>query len=306
MDQAMRSFFAPALWLIGLAASAQVWCPPGATWHFSFGGGTSTTNGYERFTYSGDTLFDGENAQKILHEWDLYSWSGPTPQYIYYSALEFTHVENNVLYIRHNEGGWFGGYWDTLIWYGATPGDHWEILQAEDAPCPCDYVVVDTGHTVMGGLSLRFVQTEVDCPGMMDPDSICFIERVGSFRGTFLDECGIGSADTTLRCYEDVDMTLTTGIADSCDFINGIPSARSTLDIHLWPNPGSDQVLISWDPMSQVERVTVRDALGRLVRDLVPTTASLSIPTHAWAAGVYSIHFALPGSASTVVKWIKE
>lgn len=280
----MRGPLAYVLVLLPFLASAQQWCPPGATWHFSSGSDSGPYNGYVRNTYTGDTLFSGQNAQKIFIEWSYFTWT-PTPYFEYSAGTSFTYVQNEVLYCWYGPGGFPGPYWDTLIWFGAAPGDQWQVLQPGDFVCDCKYAVVDTGHTVIGGQSLRFVQTIMDCPDWLGLDSIRFVERIGSFRGLPWGECYIGAEDTILRCYEDVDMTLSTGIADSCDFINGLPSIRTTLDILLWPNPASDHLYISFRSTAPANGAfRLFDASGKQVRRFLPGGRSeeidLDLRTH--------------------------
>jgi len=213
---------------------------------------------------------------------------------------------DGVLSIFHDPGIWINGYWDTLVWFGAGPGDRWEVLQPEDFLCPSFFTLTDTGHTEIAGESLHFVRTTIVSEGEEAPGPM-FVERIGSVRGIFFGECGTGDPDTTLRCYSDVGMSYSTMIAPDCDLVDAIgedgPQSRS---IHVFPNPGTDQVTIT-DPNGQwIERVIVRDALGRVCQEKTMRSDRVVLDVEALLSGCYTIQAFTEEGKQRTVQWIKQ
>lgn len=98
--------------------------------------------------YTGDTLLDGVTGNVISSS----SNDGPfiDPRYI-------TRAEDDVVYIYQDFPEWEISLWDTLIWFGAAPGDRWDNLTYVDHSCECPYTVVDTGHVEVDGVWLRTI-----------------------------------------------------------------------------------------------------------------------------------------------------
>lgn len=292
--------------IIPSLAVAQVWCPPGAQWHDGFS--YATSNGYNVRTYAGDSAVGGYNAQRISGESLWFTWD-PTPQY-HNNVLQdvFTRIENGILFIWHSQGGFYPPYWDTLAWFGAVPGDHWQVLEPEDFGCTCSYTVIDTGHISISSMSLRYVRTTTDCP-WPGPAEPTFIERIGSVHGIFLDECQTGDPDTTLRCYEDVDMSYVTGIASACDLVVNMEEWGSTLPFTLTPDPANNALeLRIVSPSPRALRLELLDASGRRhAAVVIPMgTSSHRISTTGLASGLHVARVCNADGSCWTVKWAKE
>jgi hypothetical protein len=299
MDKTMKQIAyicVMALLLLQLPADAQVWCPAGATWHYGFDYGQS--NGYNEYTYMGDTVIAGVAQQQIAVETHYYT-QNPSGYHEYAGETVHTRLDDGVLYIFQASLG----LWDTLIWYSAVPGNQWQVLQPSDSFCDCRYIVTDTGHAVIGGMSLRYVQTTVtgfECESV----SRRFLERIGSVHGTFLDECQTGDADTTLRCYQDIDMNYSPPDAPACDFISGIREESLLHGIEVWPNPGTDVLHVETGMNGKVD-VGVHDATGRAVLTASAPGGSLEISSAGLSPGIYFIEVNTAEGRQTV-KWVKR
>lgn len=305
MKQTVKTSLLSVFALVLQPCFGQDWFPDGAFWHYNHFSGSF--EGYMRIDVSGDTVVEGQAARKLLHHWKRFNHNDGL---IYEDTVGTTVVfeDSGIVWIHVPQAAAF----DTLYDFNAVPGATWQM-----APVPMEWwcdsnqvQVVDTGNIVVDGVPLRWLAIEsVFWNPFPYPFQDTIIERIGTLRTYLLpyDRClsGVdGSIGGPLRCYEDDVLSFSRGTV-ACDYLAGV-SDMQAIGLALYPNPGSTQLLISWDPTARVERVTVRNGFGRMVRDIVPSTSSFSIPTHAWAAGVYTIHFVLPGSAAGVVKWIKE
>lgn len=293
---------------ISWASLGQVWCPPDAQWHYQVQFGS--TNGYDRFDYVADTNFNGKAAKLITGSGNYHDWHSAAIDHYNLGSI-FTAMENGVLYLWHGQGGLLPPYWDTLIWFSAIPGNHWDVLQPEDFACPCSYTVIDTGHITLAGMWLRYVQTSNDCggPGNENP---MFVERIGGFHGTFLDECQTGDTDTTLRCYQDDEITVITGIASTCNLIDGI-----TVDQVLSPNAmfdaapdeaGTTLELRFFSPTTSDLQLKLLDMSGRtLTESAIPRGATTyRISTTGLASGLHVVQVSDARNGCWAVKWVKE
>lgn len=302
----MRTGLSLTSFFIGASAAAQVWCPDGATWHFGFAYGT--VNGYYRYAYAGDTLLAGKAGKVIDRSQHYYTWT-PGPVINHFNMPDvYTAMEDSVLYIWHSESGFFPPYWDTLAWFGAHPGDHWQVLQPEDFGCACDYAVIDTGHVDIAGMSLRYVRTTTDC-GWAGPAEPTFIERIGSVHGTFFDECQTGEPDTTLRCYEDIDMSYVTGIASTCDQIVGVDEPVAPAPFALAHDASWEALELRFSsPTTSDLRLRLIDASGRTHEEVLIPRGSIShrISTTGLASGLRVAQVCDAGKGCWAVKWVKE
>ncbi|MGV9012898.1 MAG: T9SS type A sorting domain-containing protein [Flavobacteriales bacterium] len=207
----------------------------------------------------GDTVIDGLTTQTIAMDGHYYSQD--PPGYHDYEGVDIhTKLDDGVLYTYQPDVA----LWDTLIWYSATPGDQWQVLQPSDFYCGCMYSVTDTGHTEVEGMSLRYVQTTVigdECESVTRR----FLERIGSVYGTFLVECQDGEIDTTLRCYQDVDMNYSPANAPECDFISAVDELPTRQAVNIYPNPGMDQFTLELPAFAFADQMELYDAWGKKV-----------------------------------------
>ncbi|MBS1545990.1 MAG: T9SS type A sorting domain-containing protein [Bacteroidetes bacterium] len=281
---------------------AQTWCPPGATWWFGFDYGS--VNGYRMYSYSGDTIVHGRQAKRVDVEVHWHTVSPPSDA-VFMNDPIFTSMDNGVLYQYLVNAEPLATDWDTLIWYGASPGDQWQVPQMDDYYCDRRIVVTDTGHVEVAGLNLRYVQTDFPDEYGEVQFSPLFLERIGSVYGTFLVQCGFENQyepDTILRCYQDVELSYSVPNAPPCDFVAGIGPEPGREAVALWPNPGTDMLHIGGKGKMEVR---VLDAAGRAVLAGSSPNGSLGLSSAGLSSGVYLVEVSTATKRQTV-KWIKR
>lgn len=170
------------------AVCAQSWCPPGATWTYTYTNWW-TIDGVAQFTYEQDTLINGVPAQVLSFHIEGLNMGGP-------DTLEFppvyTTVDGDLVRILTATG------FDTLYWFGAVPGDQWGITMPDGSLSFGEVLVTDTGTRVIDGIPLRYLVTGTDT----------ITERLGAGHAFLLpwvpfilDEPG-----GPLRCYADAQL----------------------------------------------------------------------------------------------------
>ncbi len=246
-------------------AHAQLWCPPGATWNYnllSFG-----VEGCETRTYDGDTIIDGRFAQRILvNRITMNYMSG---------VLDTT---NTVFYTSHDSGlvyAWdvlSSGSWDTLYWFNAHPGDRW-YPAAADGLCPDQYPLgmlqtADTGHVVIGGQWLRYVDVAfLDEAGQQDGNPFTIIERLGAPLMVIPPNgCFVSEAGGSLRTYDDASsLSYDSGEPNTCDQLTGFVGQFLPKPVFgVYPNPANNWIRITNVP-SRSAIFSIVDMRGQVV-----------------------------------------
>ena len=282
-----------SLLLLPLLACAQIWCPPGATWTYE---AEMFYAGFARMTYTGDTIVDGYTAQII----DRYSAlqppqppPGPTfggPPLISYNPVAvITRSQDDVVYT------WEMGSWDTLYWFGASPGQGWSARHVEGMQDCTPFIVADTGTAVIDGIALRWIEIE---------SWYRVYERIGSTWDMFM-YCPnwIIDGPMGMRCYSDevVSFQLATG---ACEQLVGLDDQHSTSGTNPFPNPGNFHFTLDLPPGPHT--ITLFDATGRLVLQQRSTDTRPVIATEALPTGLYRLTVRDEQGAGMGATWVKE
>ncbi len=273
-----------------LPVISQIWCPPGATWTYTFSN-SWTTEGYARFTYWGDTLIDGFTSQRIDAYLEYVDYPSDTT-YAFQDGPYYTSVSGDLVSI------WDGVAFDTLYDFNAAPGDHWQAAMPDGGESWVYSVVADTGTLVIDGLTLRFL-------ALQNGDTIA--ERLGLFNGYFLPWVGmiIDAAGGPLRCYSDVDIDHTRWWWDfGCASWLGQDEPRAATTIMLSPNPGEDQLTLSG--LVGTPEVLIMDATGRVCSRRRAATATATIDTAALPTGAYTVQVRDAEGSTQSLRWVKR
>jgi hypothetical protein len=264
---------------------AQVWCPPGATWTYTYTDGWMY-DGMARYQYVGDTVMAGGAAQIITRHTEGHSW--PLDTVLVGDGAEFfTRVVGSRVDL------WTGAAFDTLYDFAAVPGDQW-LMNTPDGIDPFITIIVqDTGHTSIDGLNLRYLVTT---------SSDTIIERLGSLPYHFVPWAlaVLDAADGPLRCYADADINYhRPSWSFGCESIAGLPEIKDA-EIGLFPNPGTGECTMTMRP--GLHEIRLCDAAGRLLLRQRANGERTTLITKGLPAGMYLIHV---DDAAVPVRWVK-
>ena len=291
--------------VVPLFISAQIWCPPNATWKWN-------TSSFEREGrterhYVGDTLIDGRTAQRIHVTGFSVNTTG-TPDTLFIDQYRFTSIENDVVLLWSIWNG--PPEWDTLYWFGAMPGDRWYAPgdDGECGPTPAGmYQVMDTATVIIDGVPLRELQlSDVDEFGTPSGDLHTLTERIGLASGSFnlLSGCIPPNQTETLLCYLDNGIDLVTAFGEfSCSSLVGIGDIARDGSANVFPNPGSEFVTIQLSSGSS--QVDILDQEGRLVKQGLAVSGSVTINTELLAPGGYFIRKSDMQGVRSYAYWVK-
>lgn len=307
----MKIHLLPITILLGLGyvpAHAQSWCPPGAVWHFngshqSWGPDPIITYGTLAAKYEGDTTIGGYPAQRISQT--NYTRISTDPVVHVFSGTDlFTRIDNDVVYLWDPAELEF----DTLYWFGAVPGDHWSVIQAQYLPPEFStWYIQDTGTVQMDGLELRRLVVNTDPAGNQGyADTL--LERIG-FKYVYFTPlssawAGLDAELFGLHCYRDDAFTYSTNPDSLCEITVGLDPMPIKEDFSLAPNPGSGELNIL-SPGSNGFVVRLFGPLGKLYLSQRSSTSTLRLNTGALAPGPYYVQIRSCNTVSTH-RWIKQ
>lgn len=255
--------------LLTLFIRAQIWCPPGAEWTYTFTNGW-TVDGFARFTYAGDTTIGSIPSQVLsMHaEGDLFGSPFSEDYGPYYTALDGDLVSI-----------WTTTGFDTLYYFGALPGDHWQLTSEDGTPSMIPVTVSDTGTMVIDGLPLRYLTTASDT----------IVERLGSLHGFMLPWVSftLDAPGGPLRCYEDIGMAYNAFWWNyGCGSLTGLHGSESGTVSVIFPNPGTDHLMLSLPPGRN--DILLSDAMGRIVLRSSLSDQQVRVDTSDLGRGVYT------------------
>ncbi len=289
--------------MLSMTTTAQQWAPIGATWHYPWtinsGPPNPPISGYHLYESLLDTFINGQATRKV--DSPFATNDGPF----------YTHDVEGLIFIYVPSSDSF----DTLFNFNAVPGDRWSFVPLP-FPLACSdeswVEVVDTGRTVVDGLSLRWLA--VDNHNILEdfeyvvPDTI--IERLGP-KNSFLlphEHCNTAVSPGLiggLLCYEDADINyMRPGITD-CTLGMGITNRSSPIVLELFPNPGIDGFDLIL-PIRAQGMTTVYDARGATVLGPLSGISATHVDATTWPTGLYTVRFTPvigPASAVTWMKW---
>lgn len=282
--------------IISSVCAAQAWCPPGATWTYSISDDAPITwHGFLVMTYSRDTIWGGHPGQVFSSHavMELDELGSTSVSDVDVSMI--TWVEGDLVHAPTT--------WDTLYDFVAVPGDFWYGSTYARLNCPGDpLTVVDSGHVVIEGLSLRYVDVDNGVNGQHR-----IMERIGyDLWMTPQLNCVPPSAIATLRCYHDDEIDyVAPGWSGPCEGVVGVIEQTIAGPHGVFPNPGSDHVVVSY-PIGTAT-IGLFDATGREVLHAPVLSNRARIDISGIASGLF-VYRLLDGAGLLIGSgtWIKE
>lgn len=287
-----------SLLLLPLLACAQSWCPPGATWTFNYSDMMNGWHGITRVELVGDSMVGGLTAQK-LRETNVIAPFGTTDYTAYAAPISLlTREADGVVYVW---GGWPEAY-DTLMWFGASPGQSWSTPHMND---PFHRLtVLDTSTVVVDSEPLRRLVVQFGGWEGIPPDTLH--ERLG-FSLNYLNGWSWFITDQPwwgLRCYRDDEMTYIAPNVMDCGYTLTVKEDGNGHRILPFPNPGTIHFNLDLPPGPHT--ITLFDATRRMVLQQRTTDPRPVIATEALPAGLYRIAVRDEQGAVMGATWVKE
>ena len=201
---------------------------------------------------------------------------------------------------------------DTLYNMNAEIGDRWLLTASPEQCDSTSYLgVVDTGHVVMDGISLRWLAVDIYIPQMtvsVNQDTI--VERMGTLQSYLPPQNGCvagldGSLGGALRCYHDNEVNYMANWVDACEIpLSVADQASMDAKLRLYPNPGSNMLHLESMGRSTAD-VLVTDATGRTITQTTMQAGTIGLNAAQWALGFYQVQVTTD-DGSVIRKWVKQ
>ncbi len=265
------------LLFIYVRSFSQIWCYPGATWHYTHY--NSMASMYTKHEYVYDTIISTKLCNKITYYTQGYGTSGPIA---YFSTPIFTHINGNVIYIKDQ----FTSNFDTLFNYGAVPGNTWLLAPKSVSTCiSSKATVADTGHFYIQSQYLKWLKVNVN--GVINfTDTI--VERIGSLNRYFYffgDVCPTAPDQDKggpLRCYDDNQIIGYKRYSAPCNYFYSPTSIQlnnsSENKFTVYPNPTETAINIYVSEKLMDSEIEIINFIGQTIA-VLPYTNHINIST---------------------------
>lgn len=309
MIQIRNILIALSLILSFFESNAQIWCRPGATWHFTHYNVAASL--YTRLNYVKDTLLLGKNCNKITYYTQGLGMFGPVS---YYGQNIYTHVNSNVVYILDVTGT--TNNFDTLFHYGANIGDSWYMAPKSMSNCANSKItVVDTGHVYIQAQYLKWLKVNVN--GYPFSSSTFFtdtiFERIGCVLNYFyshLDICPhIADMEKggPLRCYDDNQIVGYNRTGSSCNYYYSTEIEEKMIlnNSSVYPNPTKDKLYINNSLLKKGDEIIIKNLLGQEIeRGIFRTDEGINVSE--FQNGIYFLQIFRDNELISTAKIIKQ
>jgi hypothetical protein len=272
MLQARNILISLSLILSFFDSNAQVWCRPGATWHYTHYSPSASL--YTKLTYIKDTFMLSKNCNKISYYTQGYGIIGPVSQN---GPAIYTHVNGNVVYILDVTGT--TNNFDTLFNYGANIGDSWHLTPKSFTNCAKSKVtVLDTGHVFIQSQYLKWLKVNVNSYNAFSstpfPFTDTIFERIGCVQYYFYDPQDVCPTQTDsdkggpLRCYDDNQISGYKRVTTACNYYyTGLNEETGFNDnLIIYPNPSSDKIYLYGMDQKNKNEISIKNILGQEMR----------------------------------------
>lgn len=300
----MRNTIALCACITALPSNAQVngFDSPSSRWYVAETSSANTQAFLETWTtiygMLGDTMIAGQTWRRIA--------SSPDPT-LSADAVSRGYLRREGAVILYRAPG---AAPDTLYDFDALPGDSVRYM-IDGTPAYLHLTFIDT--VVIGGNQhRRFSFANLGAGFCMLADEQ-WIEGIGSMRGPLFpffarEFCEEFNESMSLTCFEEGGVLHWSAPGQASCVTNIMLGAETPDDpaglIHLWPNPGFEQLNVSWSrpvPASMI----LRDPQGRILIEGVLQQGCARFDASELAPGMYSLQLMDAGGLQAAAKWIK-
>lgn len=302
------------------SVTAQVWCPPGAEWTYSYTYTFPTSNGYVILKYVNDSVINTKTYKKINSTF-----------YGYNAAYGSGTVTINQGYYLLNQNAklisLYNGYSpdDTLFNFNANIGDKWlRVRYFNDVSCDAQrqqVTVLDTGSVIINSVSLKKLVLAyvrgmwVGGPTTSYNDTV--YEKIGSVKNHLVPwTCETnfampGKSGTypvgNFRCYKDNSFpTYQHPGTPSCYTIVGLNILELENDffVTIYPNPVTNSLHLKSEKIKlDNSMIEISSALGQVI---IKLSYKNEIDISQLSRGCYFLKITTTDKVQFYSKFIKE
>ncbi len=294
-----------------LTSKAQMWCAPGAEWHYGYltYNSPGISNGYLISNYVNDSIINTVTYKKIK----VKAFGSPLLNSSNFHPILLNETNNLVTL-------WTGNV-DTLFNFNAAIGDKWLRVRLGSLMTDVTrrYVtVLDTGHVVINSVSLKRLVLSYQSGGWVTANVTNYIdtvyEKIGSIKYFLNPAAAETSTPTpdvsgvringTFRCYSDNNFALyQKNTSLLCTAVVGLNELNKNQYLFtVFPNPATESINVSSiaiesEMTHEATTIEITNALGQVVltkkylRDDNRVEPRLQINIETLPSGLYYLIF---------------
>lgn len=301
--------------IFNLQVKAQMWCPPGATWHYRVHANMYPYyDGHIKLVVTNTVLINSIVCNNMVGTYIGKTMWPTSPTTTLNNYVDINTYENNkVVYIYNTDSLNF----DTIANFNASIGDKWLGIKYPNSTCfspNTNYVrptitVVDTAHITINNVWLRKLKLSST---YYSPTTFTFtiIEKISGVDNFLFHytQCLVdGPFYGNFVCYSDNNFPLYNPSSSICDYVpTGVginENSFSSSLLKLYPNPNNGNFTFELDKPC---KVTIYNFLGDMVYDHEFSEAgNFQINLSDLAKGIYQLK-AENAKGSSYSKLIKE
>lgn len=266
---------------------SQIWCAPGANWHYKdfVPFWTAYRMGVTELKFTNTVTINSVACCEIARSFTgvIGAQSNPVTTVTY--SPYYTYENNNVYYIYNSSTTSF----DTICNFNASIGDKWGVCFVAGCSNKPSLTVVDTGHVFINS---QFLKKIVVSPSTGIYDTI--IEKIGGFNhylGAYYKCIADLPQMPDFICYQDNNFPLyKKPTVNTCFYAVGLNEFEDKTFFSLFPNPSTEQFIIRSQTDNMIlNYVIISNILGQELLDLKDFPVNKEIPIKSFTKGIYFV-----------------
>ncbi|MEO6305730.1 MAG: T9SS type A sorting domain-containing protein [Bacteroidia bacterium] len=255
-------------------SKAQMWCPPGATWHYRvYANMFPYYDGHLKLVVTNTVTLNSIVCQNMVGTYYGQTMCATCPTTTLNNYVNFQTYENNKVTYIYNSGSLA---FDTIANFNAAIGDKWlqirfPFVQCANNPVRKSVTVIDTGHVTINSINLKRVKISFPLQNSTGTYTVNIIEKISSLSGFLFHSIDFNCATDgptygNFVCYSDNNFALYDPSSAICDYVpTGIgmnENSVSTGSLKIYPNPTNTNFNIQIEKPS---KLNIYNAVGALI-----------------------------------------
>ncbi len=287
------------LLVFGLHIKAQIWCAPGATWHYRVQANMFPYyDGHLKLVVTNTVSLNSVICQDMVGTYYGQTMCAYCPTTTINNFINIQTYENNGVIYIYNSGSLA---FDTIANFNAVAGDKWLQIRYPFNICANNPVrkavtVIDTGHVIINSFNLKRIKISIPIQASSGTYTVNVIEKISSLSGflfhSIYNNCVTdGPSYGNFVCYSDNNFPLYNPSSAICDYIpTGVGINENSISntiLNLYPNPTNGIFNIE---LNEPANLKIYSATGALVyKRTFDETGNFQLDISEFPNGIYNL-----------------
>lgn len=309
------TYFLIFLGLSSVITSQTLFCLPGSEWSYSFSfmtyNNTITHTENEKITYVRDSIINSDTCKVLKHS--RYFMSGNTN---FNTKLTVLKQKADTIFYRNYTTQ---STWQILYVFSALPGHTWKTSYVTPQSIVRTMTVTVDSVTILqvNGFNLKQLRLTLSSNSVNSfyPAKMRITGRFGCNYFLFYNELNFYSYEGSdilneYLCYKDNSFGSKKFTSKSCDFSDPtglVSSSEVENDIHIYPNPANNKLVLDFENTNSDCEIRLTNALGQTVIYSKPNSKKTEeLNLSELENGIYFLQVFEKGTLISTKKIIKE